>query len=94
MSKIVAEEILFQLVKVQDWWRSQRVYHMYSSSILLTYDAQALDPNFQYSHLNRCVRVLLIDFAHVVPANGILDLNYLYGLDNFIETFKVVTDLL
>lgn len=80
--------MLHQLLNILGWWQTQRVYHMYSSSLLLTYDAVTLDPCNNASDIKTCVRVLLIDFAHVLPANGTLDLNYLNGLDNFVEIFK------
>ncbi|XP_054267634.1 inositol polyphosphate multikinase-like isoform X2 [Macrosteles quadrilineatus] len=80
--RVVAEEMLRQVTTILDWWRVQRTFHMYSSSVLLTYDAE---PN-----LTPSVRVVLIDFAHVLPANGSPDLNYLTGLESFVHIFTSV----
>ncbi|XP_046673185.1 inositol polyphosphate multikinase alpha isoform X1 [Homalodisca vitripennis] len=92
-SKSVGEEMLEQLNRILSWWQYQRIYHIYSSSLLLTYDAEILRTP---SDLPLCssVRVILIDFAHVFPANNTLDLNYLNGLDSFVQIFSSVVNKL
>lgn len=91
--------MLRQLTTILDWWKTQLVFHMYSSSLLLTYDAELLrnidDPkNLSKMNISQSVRILLIDFAHVVPANNVLDYNYLDGLQSFFNIFKsVLNDL-
>lgn len=90
--------MLQKLISVLDWWKTQLVFHIYSSSVLLTYDAELLincDDSTSTKNLSKIcttqsVRVLLIDFAHVVPANNVLDYNYLNGLENFVHIFKTV----
>lgn len=97
-SRLVGEEMLQKLTSVLDWWKTQLVFHIYSSSVLLTYDAELLincDDSTSTKNLSKIcttqsVRVLLIDFAHVVPANNVLDYNYLNGLENFVHIFKTV----
>lgn len=90
--------MLQKLISVLDWWKTQLVFHIYSSSVLLTYDAEWLrncDESIStkdQSKLSKTqsISVLLIDFAHVVPANNVLDYNYLNGLENFVRIFKTV----
>ncbi|VDN02981.1 unnamed protein product [Thelazia callipaeda] len=81
---IVAEETLRQLYDLQKWFRSQRVFHFYASSILLIYE----------SSLERDSNVLvkLIDFSHVFSANGVVDENYLFGLDNMVSIIEKYRD--
>uniref|UniRef100_A0AAF5PGW5 Kinase n=3 Tax=Wuchereria bancrofti TaxID=6293 RepID=A0AAF5PGW5_WUCBA len=80
----VAEQTLEQLYKLRKWFNSQRVYHFYASSILLAYEACVERPPN--------VLVKLIDFSHVFPANGAVDDNYLFGLNNVINIVEKYRD--
>lgn len=42
MSEIVIIQMLSQLNKILNWWKKQNLFHIYSSSILLAYDASVL----------------------------------------------------
>lgn len=70
--------ILAELERILDWFLIQKRFAFYSSSILFVYDADDA----------RC-SVKLIDFAHVFPSEG-PDENYLFGLRNLVEAFRVV----
>ncbi|XP_065333720.1 inositol polyphosphate multikinase [Cloeon dipterum] len=70
--------ILERLKKIVKWFKSQRHFHFYSSSILIAYDAKELS-NFPSA------TVTMIDFAHVYPANGEEDLNYIAGVEKLVE---------
>uniref|UniRef100_A0A9J2PW41 Kinase n=1 Tax=Ascaris lumbricoides TaxID=6252 RepID=A0A9J2PW41_ASCLU len=79
----VAEEVLSQLIAIREWFKEQRIYHFYASSILIVYEASLERP--------ARVRVRLIDFSHVFPAEQRPDENYLFGLNNmitFVEQFR------
>ena len=39
-------------------------------------------------NLSKSIRVRLIDFAHVFPANGERDDNFLFGLENILRLFE------
>jgi hypothetical protein len=73
-------------------FEKQRKYKIYASSILITYDAKAvkkfLDGKLSSKKLGKSVSVRLIDFAHVFPAHGERDDNFLFGLENVLELFK------
>lgn len=94
-SKVIHEEMLQQLIKILEWWRHQRTFHIYSSSVLLTYDAEFLYNKEEFASSNQSKsqpisnsRVYLIDFAHVVPAKNTIDYNYLSGLECFVDIFS------
>ena len=42
--------------------------------------------------VSRMCRIVMADFAHVFPANGALDTNYSFGLDNLIEHLHMILD--
>ncbi|XP_022654228.1 uncharacterized protein LOC111247506 [Varroa destructor] len=69
--------IIDELQRIMDWFLIQKRFSFYSSSILFVYDAVEL----------RC-SVKLIDFAHVFPTKT-ADGNYLFGLRNLIDAFRV-----
>lgn len=98
-SSHIVNQILQQLYEIRDWWRTQRLLHIYSSSILVSYDAQYLSQshitdNYNLRINDKClmkssyVRVALIDFAHCVPANYEIDSNYIAGIENVVKMFE------
>ncbi|CAI4227535.1 unnamed protein product [Auanema sp. JU1783] len=73
---------LEQLQKIQKWFEQQRVFHFYASSLLFLYETDITLPHN--------IRIYMIDFSHVFPANGELDENYLFGLNNLIRFVKEI----
>lgn len=74
-----------ELDHIRRYFLTQKHYHFYSSSVLLAYDAETITNDKDAFPL---LRVSLIDFAHVTPANGQLDLNYLQGITNLCKLFR------
>jgi len=79
------------LSDVRQLFETQTRYHIYASSLLLVYDHQIFsnetardsdDPK-----IGKHVRLRIIDFAHVFPANGTQDKNFIFGLDNLCKLF-------
>ena len=79
---------------------TQRKYKIYASSLLLAYDAQAVQ-KFKANaknhdekkidkknELRKHVNIRLIDFAHVFNANGDKDENFIFGLTNLLDLFQ------
>ena len=77
----VIKETIKQLEKIKNWFEKQKTYHFYASSILVVYEADQIEEN----DLENKVRVKLIDFAHVFPANDTHDENVLFGLKRLIQ---------
>jgi len=82
----VAKCFLEKLDIVLDFFFNQLTYHVFASSLLFVYDYENLD-NVNFDLCNP-VRVKLIDFAHVFPANGVPDNNFLFGLKNLQNLFR------
>lgn len=74
-----------QLDHIRQFFQTQKDYHFYSSSVLLAYDAETLTNDKDTYPL---IRISLIDFAHVTPANDQIDLNYLQGITNLWTLFQ------
>lgn len=66
------------------WFEEQRHFLFYATSLLLAYDADKLRGDKSFLD----VRVRMIDFAHVYPAQGTLDTNYLEGLSKLISIME------
>jgi len=86
LAKIVARCFLEKLDEFLDFFSQQKTYHVYASSLLFVYDYDALES--ENCNLRDLVRLKLIDFAHVFPANGELDQNFLFGLRNLSSLFR------
>lgn len=82
--KQLLAEFLCQLNNIRLWFEEQRHFVFYATSLLLVYDADLLRK--ERSVLN--VRVRMIDFAHVYPAHGSQDSNYLEGLCKLIQIIE------
>ncbi|XP_017115299.1 inositol polyphosphate multikinase [Drosophila elegans] len=103
-TELLLKEVLRQLQAILSWFQRQRLLHFYASSLLICYDYSRLaNPNPQKSLLNghhrlekdddpsNWVRVRMIDFAHVYPADQALpDENYLFGLRSLIEVVQSI----
>ncbi|KAJ1279335.1 hypothetical protein BS78_04G147800 [Paspalum vaginatum] len=73
--------VLSQLRELKAWFEEQTLFHFYSASILLGYDANAVSA----SGAGGGVRVKLVDFAHVPEGDGVIDHNFLGGLCSLIR---------
>ena len=86
--KIMAKQIR----AIYEAFDSQRKYIIYGSSLLMSYDADAVkqfkDGDIDEKELEQFVNVKLIDFAHVFPAEGARDDNFLKGLSNLLALFE------
>ena len=81
-------EKISQIVQV---FEMQRRYKIYASSLLLAYDAMAVrkfkNQEISEAELKKSVNMRLIDFAHVFPADGQQDENFLFGIKNLLDLF-------
>nr|CAG4643412.1 EOG090X0AVR [Ilyocryptus agilis] len=84
LDRELVSQILSELHAIRIWFEEQRHFLFFATSLLLVYDADLLEK--KKSNLN--VRVRMIDFAHVYPAHGSRDSNYLHGLCNLIQIFE------
>ena len=74
-----------RLAAIEHWFAHQRMWHVYSSSVLLVFEgAEGASPDK--------VDVRAIDFTHVFDAHGELDQNYLFGIRNFRKYLKLAVD--
>lgn len=86
VEKRLLDEILRQLNAVRLWFEEQRHFLFYATSLLLVYDAALLKESSNV--LN--VRIRMIDFAHVYPAQNSRDANYLEGLGKLIQIISSI----
>ena len=79
-------ELMLQVFELQS------EYHIYGSSLLLAYDADAVrrfrNGKLQADALEEFINVKLIDFANVYESNGEKDDNFLSGFRNFLALLK------
>jgi len=88
-AKRLANIFVEKLQKIQALFQVQTVFHLYGSSLLFVYDASACSsPD---DDLERSASVKMIDFAHVWPAEGKVDNNYLNGVNSLISLFQKIT---
>ena len=76
-----------KLEDIQKFYSEQRQFHIFGSSLLFVYDADSLTDPVK-DDLEEAVVLKMIDFAHVFPANGEEDRNYVSGIDGLIKVFK------
>ena len=97
--KELIEIFVEKISEILEVFSNQRKYKIYASSLLLAYDAQAVqkfkstakndDENTdKKNELRKYVNIRLIDFAHVFNANGDKDENFLFGLTNLLDLFQ------
>lgn len=78
--------ILAQLLELKAWFEDQTIYHFYSCSIHMMFEKElALEGK------NPKADIKLIDFAHVIEGQGVIDHNFLGGLCSLI---KFISELL
>jgi len=83
----IAQIFVRKLTEIQNFYSKQKQFHIFGSSLLFVYDAAALIDAAE-ENLEKAVVLKMIDFAHVFPAHGQADENYLKGLDNLIKLIK------
>jgi len=83
VNRLLLSDILHQLHTIRRWFEEQRHFTFYATSLLFVYDADLLEKNASPN-----VRIRMIDFAHVYPAHGSQDANYIHGLCNLIQLFE------
>ncbi|KAL9298426.1 hypothetical protein ACSQ67_024322 [Phaseolus vulgaris] len=71
--------VLERLVELKAWFEVQTLYHFYSCSVLVVYEKEKGKTK---------PLVKLVDFAHVVSGNGVIDHNFLGGLCSFINFIR------
>lgn len=88
---IIAGSFLSQLKEILALFRKQTVFHLFGSSLLFLYDADAIE-KFKESKdsekLGEAVKLKMIDFAHVFLEEEI-DENYIFGLENLVKLFDL-----
>ncbi|KAI7748289.1 hypothetical protein M8C21_017438 [Ambrosia artemisiifolia] len=78
--------ILAQLLELKAWFEDQTVYHFYACSFLFIFEKRLALKDARSN-----AEVKLIDFAHVIDGNGVIDHNFLGGLCSLI---KFISDIL
>jgi len=86
----IARIFVQKLQAIQSLFESQTCFHFFASSLLFVYDAEAVQNNRDSEELENFVNLKMIDFAHVWPAEGELDTNYLTGVKSLIQLFSNV----
>lgn len=79
--------ILAQLLELKAWFETQTLYHFNSCSILMVYENESGG-----DERRRRARVKLVDFAHVLDGNGVIDHNFFGGLCSFIKFIKDIVE--
>ncbi|KAL5546679.1 hypothetical protein UlMin_006366 [Ulmus minor] len=77
--------ILALLLELKKWFEEQTFFHFYSCSVLMVYEKESL-----LEGKSPCPAVKLVDFAHVVDGEGVIDHNFLGGLCSLI---KFISDI-
>lgn len=74
--------VLAQLLELKSWFEDQTLFHFYSTSVLISYEKGG-----------NAARVKMVDFAHVMEGEGIIDHNFLGGLCSLIKfVSEILTD--
>ncbi len=76
---------LIKLELLSGWFRKNKSFAFYSSSLLMIYEGE--DPDITSNYSFDCVNLKMIDFAHVRKSHG-LDVGYLHGIDNIVSIFR------
>ncbi|KAK9130914.1 hypothetical protein Sjap_011401 [Stephania japonica] len=77
--------ILAQLEKLKEWFEDQTIFHFYSCSVLMIYEKELAAAG------RSAAQIKLVDFAHVLKGEGVIDHNFLGG---FCSLIKFVCDIL
>ncbi|KAF3441412.1 hypothetical protein FNV43_RR15326 [Rhamnella rubrinervis] len=81
--------ILAQLLELKAWFEDQTIFHFNSCSVLMVFEKESIGKVMSSS-----ATVKLVDFAHVVEGNGVIDHNFLGGLCSLIKFIsEILADL-
>ncbi|GLJ54909.1 hypothetical protein SUGI_1178900 [Cryptomeria japonica] len=84
--------VLSQLLDLKAWFEEQTCFHFSSASVLLIYEGDSTSIT-EDAHRSG-VSVKLIDFAHVIDGQNIIDHNFLGGLCSLIKVIsQIMADL-
>ncbi|PKA56926.1 Inositol polyphosphate multikinase beta [Apostasia shenzhenica] len=83
-----SEGVLAQLLELKAWFEDQTLFHFYSTSVLVAYD------NCDHGQSQGRPRVRLVDFAHVLEGDGVIDHNFLGGICSLIKFIYEIPDSL
>lgn len=90
IARKIAGVFVEKLKKIRSLFETQTSFHFFASSLLFVYDAEAVQNNIDTEELSNLVNLKMIDFAHVWPAEGEIDNNYLRGVNSLIQLFSSV----
>jgi len=77
----LVEEVLPQLYDILEWFKAQRIFRFYGSSVLFVYDGANVE--------KPVIKVKMVDFAHTVRIrDGGKDDSYKYGLATLIDILE------
>lgn len=80
-----SDGVLAQLKKLKEWFEGQTLFHFYSCSVLMLFEKETAEKSKIGS-----AEVKLVDFAHVVDGDGVIDHNFLGSLCSLI---KFISDI-
>ena len=90
--KVVNDVFVTKLKSILEVFEAQRKFHIHGSSLLFTYDANAVrkfhNGNLSKDEVESFVNIKLIDFANVYEADGEKDENFISGLRNVLILFE------
>jgi len=90
LAKLISLVFIEKLEGFLELFTKQTTYHMYASSLLFVYDYDKL--NSKLFDIKDFITLKLIDFAHVFPAKGKIDENFVNGLENILNMFKAFVE--
>uniref|UniRef100_A0A182QXY6 Kinase n=1 Tax=Anopheles farauti TaxID=69004 RepID=A0A182QXY6_9DIPT len=96
LSRLLLEHFLSDLERIRSWARKQTAYRLYSSSVLLVYDAARLGLDTgqdRQGTRSLSAKARMIDFAHAFPTDesteaDSVDDNYLQGVESLMGIFE------
>ena len=85
----VLDIVIHKLNRILNWMLVQTRYQFYCSSILIIYEGDtALNEDVKHS-----VQVKMIDLAHTICVDGLVDTGYIHGLRNLIGYLEQLKEM-
>ena len=82
----VLDVVIAKLQRILDWMLIQSRYQFYCSSILIIYEGDLSSTH----DFESTVQVKMIDLAHTITVDGLIDSGYIHGLRNLIGYFEQI----